>query len=137
MTIAYSILIIAVVIPLALLVLCTYLSPLHATFILFDDFVYAYTDSSSKEWIAFAISVAIWAAIFLLYYLITLKLFKQDRSSNRYISQTLIIYLIAYLPSTFFVMYYIVKDGNVRDILSLVLQVALFGTYMCITSCME
>ena len=136
MTIAYSILIIAVVIPLALLVLCTYLSPLHATFILFADFVYAYTDSSSKEWIAFAISVAIWAALFLLYYLITLKLFKQDRRSNRYISQTLIIYLIAYLPSTSFVIYYIVKDGSVRDILFLVLQVALFGTYMCITSCM-
>ena len=136
MTIAYSILIIAVVIPLALLVLCTYLSPLHATFILFSDFVYDNTDSSSKEWIAFAISVAIWAAIFLLYYLITLKLFKQDRRSNRYISQTLIIYLIAYLPSTSFVIYYIVKDGSVRDILFLVLQVALFGTYMCITSCM-
>ena len=111
---------------LGLLVLSTFLSPLHATFILFADFVYDHTDSS-KEWISFAISVAMWVSIFLLYYLITVKLIKQDKRSNRYIIQTVIIYLIAYLPSTSFVMYYIVTYGYFRDKIFLFYQVFLFG----------
>ena len=124
MFIAYSILFIAAL-PLYILFLKTYLSPLHATFILFADFVYDSGDSSSKEWIALAISVAIWAAILLLYFLITLKLIKQDRSSNRYIRQTQIIYLIAYLPSVSFVIYYIVTYRNLREILMLGFQLFL------------
>ena len=125
----------AVFCTLGFLFVVTYLSPLHATSILFADFVYDLTDSSSKEWIALAISVAIWGAILLLYYLITLKLIKQDRRSNRYIIQTLIIYLIAYLPSTSFVMYYTVTYGYGRDKLFLLFQFLLAFPIICSIFC--
>jgi hypothetical protein len=65
-------------IPLGIFFGCTYLSPLHATDIIFADFVFDPEYASTLGWVAFAISVAIWVVIALLYHLITAKLLKQD-----------------------------------------------------------
>ena len=126
-SLAFFILKIIVLIPLGLFFACTYLSPLHATDILFADFVFDPMYASTQGWIAFAISVAIWTLILLLYYVITVKLFKQDINPDRFTVQTVIIYFVVYLASTSFVIYYIVKQQNTRDYLFLAFQLGALG----------
>ena len=121
-SLAFFILKIIVLIPLGLFFALTYLSPLHATDILFADFVFDPMYASTQGWIAFAISVTILALILLLYYVITVKLLKQDSNPDRFTVQTVIIYFIVYLASTSFVIYYIVKQQNTRDYLFLAFQ---------------
>ena len=84
-------------------------------------------NASTQGWIAFAISVAIWTLILLLYYVITVKLFKQDSNPDRLTVQTVIIYIVVYLASTSFVIYYIVKQQNTRDYLFLAFQLGALG----------
>jgi hypothetical protein len=84
-------------------------------------------NASTQGWIAFAISVAIWTLILLLYYVITVKLFKQDSNPDRLTVQTVIIYFVVYLASTSFVIYYIVKQQNTRDYLFLAFQLGALG----------
>ncbi len=98
-----------VLVPLGFFFCCTYLSPLHATDILLADFLYNPDNASTEGWKAFGISVAIWIAFVLLYYVVTAKILKQDVKSDRYYLQSTIIYLVLYFSSTAFVIYYIVK----------------------------
>ena len=73
-----------VLVPLGFFFCCTYLSPLHATDILLADFLYNPDNANSEGWIAFGISVAIWVALVLLYYVVTAKILKQDAKSDRF-----------------------------------------------------
>ena len=94
----------------------TYLSPLHATFILFADFVFDPAKANTQGWIAFGITIAIWGSLIGLYFLITLKLIKQNSSSDFYAIQTFGIYLVLYIASTIFVILYLIMRLKTRDL---------------------
>ena len=105
----------------------TYLSPLHATLILFADFVFDPKKASTQGWIAFGIAVAIWLTIIVLYYLISVKLFKEETSSKFFVYRTLSLYIVLYLVSTAFVIYYLVKYQKRRDIFITLMQLGILG----------
>ncbi len=60
-------------IPLLVFFGSTFLSPLHATDILFADYVFDPLNAKTEGWIALGISAVIWIVISFLYYFISTK----------------------------------------------------------------
>ena len=107
--------------PLVLFLFCTWMSPIHVTFILFENFVFD-PNNLLQVFISLLIAFGIWIPPLYLYYYIYVKIRGLYYSHAWGRIQFVCTYLVLYLASTSFLIYWLIKNHQNNDFILIAIQ---------------